>query len=308
MLRNELRWSKSRGVVFRECLRKYYLRYYQGWEGWKAGAPAVNRLAYRFSKMATMATLAGSTVHRTIARALHAVRRGEPPVLDAEAAVESMRRVWRDTEAKLYLKNPKRHPPLMEVYYDMKPTPERRQTYAQRVRDCLGAFERSEIFTDICARGGFLWVERDDDAYEPRTVFQVEWDEAYGSPDFVREVDGRVEIFDWKTGTESPEDEVQVTVYAAWALEQLQADPAAIDGRLVYLNDGARVERVSISPNDIENVRRLILDELGQMKRVLVDAASNTPKPPADFPMTDDRALCRRCEYREMCFPNGVAQ
>ena len=130
----------------------------------------------------------------------------------------------------------------MEVYYDEKPSPERRQMFAQRVRDCLAAFERSEIFADIRARDGFLWVERDDDAFEPRTIFQVEWDEAYGSPDFVREVDGRVEIFDWKTGTESPEDEVQVTVYAAWALEQLQADPKSIEGRLVYLNDGARVE------------------------------------------------------------------
>lgn len=307
MLRNELRWSKSRGVVFRECLRKYYLRYYQGWEGWKSAAPPAARLAYRFSKMATLATLAGTTVHRAIARALNALRRGEPAVLDAEAAVESMRRVWRDTEAKLYLKNPKRHPPLMEVYYDEKPSPERRQMYAQRVRDCLAAFERSEVFADIRAHGGFLWVERDDDAFEPRTIFQVEWDEAYGSPDFVREADGRVEIFDWKTGTESPEDEVQVTVYAAWALEQLQADPAAIEGRLVYLNDGARVERVSISPNDIENVKTLILDELGGMKRVLVDAQSNTPKPPVEFPMTDDRALCRRCEYREICFPGGVA-
>ena len=306
MLRNELRWSKSRGVVFRECLRKYYLRYYQGWEGWKSNATAANRLAYRFSKMPTLATLAGSAVHRAIAHALHALRRGEPHSLDPEGAVESMRRVWRDTESKLYLKNPKRHPPLMEVYYGDRPDPERRQMFAQRVRDCLAAFERSEIFADIRARDGFLWVERDDDAFEPRTIFQVEWDEAYGSPDFVREVDGRVEIFDWKTGTESPEDEVQVTVYAAWALEQLQADPKSIEGRLVYLNDGARVERVAITPNDIENVKTLILDELVGMKRGLVDAQSNTPKPIGDFPMTEDRALCRRCEYREMCFPDGI--
>jgi CRISPR/Cas system-associated exonuclease Cas4 (RecB family) len=307
-LRNELRWSKSRGVVFRECLRKYYLRYYGAWEGWKSTAPEEARRSYRFSKMLTLATLAGQAVHQEIARHLNAIRRGESAPIDAEGAVAWMRRVWKDTEQKLYLKNPKRHPPLMEIYYDCLPPEEKRRAFAQRVRDCLDAFARSAVYAEI-ARGGpesWLWVERDDDTFDPRTIFSIEWDEAFGSPDFVRQEHDRLEIYDWKTGVETPEDEVQVTVYAAWAVEQLQAPPDAIEGRLVYLNDGARVERVTITPNDIENVRRLIQDELGQMKRLLLDAQSNTPQPMEHFPQTDDRALCRRCEYREVCFPAGV--
>ena len=52
-IRNELRWSKSRGGIFHECRRKYYLRYYQTWEGWKRSAPEETRAAYRFSKMVT---------------------------------------------------------------------------------------------------------------------------------------------------------------------------------------------------------------------------------------------------------------
>lgn len=307
-IRNELRWSKSRGSVFRECLRKYYLRYYQAWEGWKRTAPEESRLAYRFGKMATLATLAGQAVHAEIARHLHALKRGETDGLDPEAAVAWMRTVWKDTESKLYLKNPKRHPPLMEVYYDAAPAPEQRQKYAQRVRDCLGALAASKDYAELVgdAPEDWVWIERDDDAFEPRTIFSVEFDEAFGSPDLVRLHDGVFQIYDWKTGTESPEDEVQVTVYAAWALQQLGARPEAVEGRLVYLNDGARLERVRISPRDIENVVALILKELDEMKRLLVDAQTNTPHPPERFPQTTDRMLCRRCEFREMCFPAGV--
>lgn len=307
-IRNELRWSKSRGVVFRECLRKYYLRYYQSWEGWKAGAPEPVRLAYRLSKMVTLATLAGQAVHAALARHLHALRRGERPTLDPEEPVAEMRRVWKDTEAKLYLKNPKRHPPLMEVYYESAPSPQKRQEFAQRARSCLANFAASALYRDLLADDprAWVWIERDDDAFEPRTIFPVEWDEAFGSPDFVRLSEGKLQIYDWKTGVESPEDEVQVTVYGAWAVEQLGAAPDAIEGRLVYLNDGARLEHVKISPHDIEHVKTMILDELGAMKELLVDARSNTPQPAARFGQTSDRVLCRRCEYRGICFPEGV--
>lgn len=307
-IRNELRWSKSRGGVFHECLRKYFLRYYHSWEGWKASAPEPVRKAYILSKMMSMATLAGQAVHRSIARHLNGLKRGQTLPLDPEGAVGWMRRVWKDTAGQLYLKNPKRHPPLLEVYYDQRPSPERRQEYAARVRNCLANFEASALYRSILQSGpeSWVWIDRDDDQFEARTIFQVDWDEAFGSPDFVRTVEGRIEIYDWKTGIDTPEDEVQVTVYGAWAVEQLQARPDAIDGRLVYLNDGARVEPVRISPHDIDHVRSLILDELAEMKTKLVDAQTNTPHPMTEFPMTDDRVLCRRCEYQEMCFPEGV--
>ena len=117
--------------------------------------------------------------------------------------------------------------------------------------------------------------------------------------------DGRVNIVDWKTGRgEGRFNEVQVAGYALYATEQGWAPEAdQISTELDYLVI-PKVVRRSVNAKGIENARRFIEKSAATMKALLVDPQLNVARL-EDFPMVDRPQLCRRCNFRKLCFPRG---
>ena len=118
-----------------------------------------------------------------------------------------------------------------------------------------------------------------------------------------RDHDGRVVIVDWKTGrNEGRFNEVQVAGYALYAAEQgWVEEPEAITTELNYLVIPKAVRR-AVDRKRIDNARGFIQKSAGNMKALLVDPLGNLARL-EDFPMVDRPSLCRRCNFRRLCFP-----
>jgi hypothetical protein len=95
-----------------------------------------------------------------------------------------------------------------------------------------------------------------------------------------------------------------VAGYALYATEQgWVTEPEQISTELNYLVIPKAVRR-SVNRKAIENARSFILKSAGTMKALLLDPLENLARL-EDFPMIDRPQLCRRCNFRRLCFPRG---
>jgi CRISPR/Cas system-associated exonuclease Cas4 (RecB family) len=122
-----------------------------------------------------------------------------------------------------------------------------------------------------------------------------------------RDADGRVVIVDWKTGrAEGRFNEVQIAGYALYAAEQGWVDdPEQILTELHYLVI-PRSKRRTVKAQQLEHARRFIARSAGDMKALLLEPLTNLARL-EDFPMIDRPRVCRRCNFRRLCFPRMEA-
>jgi hypothetical protein len=93
-----------------------------------------------------------------------------------------------------------------------------------------------------------------------------------------------------------------VAGYALYATEQgWVASPEEISTELNYLVI-PRATRRGVTQKKIEHARSFIAKSAGNMKSLLVDPLENLARL-EDFPMVDRPRLCRRCNFRKLCFP-----
>ncbi|MDP8213814.1 MAG: PD-(D/E)XK nuclease family protein [Candidatus Euphemobacter frigidus] len=303
---NPFRWSKSRASTFTECKRKYYLRYYQHWGGWKEESPEINRLAYRLGKMVSMATLVGSAVHEVLARHFRGLQNDRFRELVPEQAVEIMRRVWMDARKELWRRNPKKFPPLFEIYYDRVPPVERLQAYADQARRAVAAVGETPLYklARSLDRSDFLWVDPVRDTFSEEIFFSVPPFEAIFVPDLVLRAEGRILIVDWKTGKARDQDHLQMEAGAIWARQRLDTAGAEIQGVLAYLSPGL-VDEFTITDQDCLRARRVIVSEMEAMSGYLKDPLKNIPLVKEAFPMHNNVKFCKYCEFQEICLTNS---
>jgi len=315
-------WSASRHDTFASCKRRYYYSYYASLDD-----PEI----YRLKKLSALPLWAGSVVHDTIEAFLRANDRLPSPE-DQEALIRSvvhsgMVGDWRTSEAGL--------PPVDDLPYGGGPPPVERPApagsqepgpEADRPRLPFRLFEHEyqvpveredkRIAVNVVMRslkhffssdtlrralevGRERWL-----ALEDLVSFHVGEVEVFLRMDLAyRDHDGRVVIVDWKTGrNEGRFNEVQLAGYALFATEQgWVAQPELISTELNYLVIPKAVRR-SVNRKGIENARRFILKSAGTMKALLLDPVLNLARL-EDFPMIDRPQLCRRCNFRRLCFP-----
>jgi CRISPR/Cas system-associated exonuclease Cas4 (RecB family) len=118
-----------------------------------------------------------------------------------------------------------------------------------------------------------------------------------------RRADGRVVIVDWKTGrSEGRFNEVQVACYALYAAEQGWVRSAEeIETQLVYLALSRTVSR-RLTAATLDRVRSFVRRSADGMRALLTDVITNVARE-QDFPRIDDPRVCRRCNFRRLCFP-----
>ena len=300
---NVIRWSKTRMGIFKECRRKYYLRYYLHWGGWEDQAPEISRLAYRLGKMVTMPMLVGSSVHEVLAAHLRALRNGQYRSLNSELAVKKMRRVWMDAKRELWRASPKKYPPLFEIYYDQIPPQERLLGYADKARRTVQTCRQLPLYRQLKAldRSGFLWVDPAGGAFNQRVVFEVGPYQAISIPDLVFREEGIVYLIDWKTGKRNDADRIQMEAGAIWARFQPGMKERPVRALLVYLETGEVVD-FEITEEDRQSASEKISQDMEAMLGLLEDPEANLPLPMEAFPPRENRNYCRHCEFQELCF------
>jgi CRISPR/Cas system-associated exonuclease Cas4 (RecB family) len=288
--RAEFSWSLSRHDTFMTCKRRYYYAYYAAQDD-----PEI----YRLKKLSALPMWAGSVVHDTVERLLK-TRERLPSPTEQEAVVRAavhsqMVADWRDSEqGSLRFR-------LFEHEYGLPVEPEDKKIAVTTVVRSLRHLFRSETLREAFAAGRENWLSIEDlVSYHVGGVPVVlRMDLAF------RTRDGQVLIVDWKTGrNEGRFSETQIAGYALYALEQgWVSAPAELRTELAYLVVPRFVRR-AVKAGTLEHARQFIERSAANMKALLRDPLANVAQL-EDFPMIDRPQVCRRCNFRRLCFPRG---
>jgi len=284
----EFSWSVSRHDTFASCKRRYFYSYYASEDD-----PEIRRL----KKLSALPLWAGSVVHETIEAFLKA-RDTLPSQTEQEALIKAavhgqMLSDWRDSEAgSLRFR-------LFEHEYQVQVDAEDKKIVVGIVMRSLKNFFKSPVLAEALAVGRGQWLTVED-----LISFDVD-----GVPVFLRmdlafrDQAGRVVIVDWKTGRgEGRFSEVQVAGYALYASEQgWVQNPEEIQTELAYLAIPRYVRR-AVDRRKVDHLRRFIQKSATTMRGLLLDPVANLARL-EDFPMVDRPQMCRRCNYRKLCFP-----
>jgi CRISPR/Cas system-associated exonuclease Cas4 (RecB family) len=123
----------------------------------------------------------------------------------------------------------------------------------------------------------------------------------YVKPDlaFIHPDDGLLWLVDWKTGRARLEDDLQLATYALFAQSKWGAEPEQVRGVLSYLATGEE-RRVELGATALDEAREKIRSSMSEMRSLLHDVDENVALR-EDFPQTEDKNRCPRCNFRQFC-------
>jgi CRISPR/Cas system-associated exonuclease Cas4 (RecB family) len=299
---NEVSWSRTRASTFATCKRRYWFQYYLKWNGWDARAPADRKTAYRLSNMTNLVFLAGEAAHEAIKAALTDVRSGAG--IDVERAENAARAYMNDTWAKAKAKrflyaSPKWNRPVFELYYGEPPTRERLELASEAARGPVRRLLSSPFFQDLAATASpdsWFWIDEKGPISDDAQAVRVDGARVWALPDFARKDGDRCVVYDWKSGSPKPEDELQILSYSLHARDVWGYPAEKIDALLVYLKEGVDVRRVAVSDATLAKAEAAIAADVAAMR-----ALHATDPPPDAFPTIDDPRACGECFFRELC-------
>jgi hypothetical protein len=302
-LKNEFTWSKSRGDVFRLCRRKYYYQYYGSWGGWEPLAPPEARRAYVLKQLKNRFLWAGEVVHHDVAHALRRLSLGEFVTLEQSLtrARTRMRRQFLDSRARLYWQKPKEIAGFCEHEYNLPVTREQWKGTWRHVETCLRNFYADALFQKLQKLGPWAWK-----TIEHRLSFPLGDIPVFVKIDLAFEEDGFLTIVDWKTG-KSDDSEAGLFPLACCALfaqEEWDYPPERmriVESNLYTGRDAARV----INGEKLEEIAERIRNESRLMKAALAGPLDNRADI-ADFSLTENKVLCRGCNFQRLCYPQGL--
>jgi CRISPR/Cas system-associated exonuclease Cas4 (RecB family) len=283
-------WSASRHDTFATCPRKYYYSYYGILED-----PEVQRL----KQLSALALWAGSVVHETIEDFLRAS--DEIPETAVQEALiravvhERMLKEWKESESGTVGFR------LFEHEYTQPIEQEDKKILVGIVMRSLRNFFKSPILREAFRVKRSAWL-----SMEELVSFHVGDVPVFLRMDLAfRDERGRVRIVDWKTGRRAGKfNDVQIAGYALYAAEQGWAKSATeISTELAYLI-WPRYVRKDVTQPVLDVARGFVTRSAKTMRALLNDPDANAARI-EDFPRIDRPRICRRCNFRKLCFPRG---
>jgi len=292
-------WSQSRRSTFRECLRRYFYRYYASHRGWENDANPHTALTYRLKQITNLHLLVGSIVHELASEAILRARGGQEPIeLDAliSAGRGRLNRAWAESQDRAsWERFPKRRIMLHEVYYGSGPSGPLIETIREKLTSSLEGLLRSVSYREA-AEAPYIEVKEADRL----DSFVLDGVTIYAQPDLLyRRGSGEVRIVDWKTGGERDGDVRQLRAYALYVRSRVDLESDSITGVLEYLGEGTRSEAPipqSLSDEEANSIR----DSISMMREYLFDPNLNVALPKDHFPLRTDLDACRFCEFYEL--------
>jgi PD-(D/E)XK nuclease superfamily protein len=304
-IKSEFAWSWSRHEMFYQCPRKIYWQYYGSWGGWEQEAPQDAALSYRLKHIKSVAMLVGGTLHEVVRERLRLRPEAGGPVPAQQIQDEVERRVLkrlRESRNRDWERfgEPKHYALLFEDYYGRGIDEREQETALEFARECAAGFSAS-----VYARRAFAVPKK-----RLRIIDPADFDEmkiaidgvpVYAAPDLVVEdADGLLHIVDWKTGKTGKADVAQLAVYGLYAAEKVGAPLERVVAHLVYVRSGES-EKYTNLREGVAEARRRISTYTEDVRSRLTDVENNVAGNIEFFPMTENRMLCRRCKFQEIC-------
>ncbi len=300
-LKNEFSWSVSRNRIFRDCHRAYYYRHYGSWGGWDPKGDPAAREAYVLKNLGNRYTFAGQVVHETVADVLNRHRYGREvgPEEAKQSALGMLRKGFQESRSGQYRLRPKRAVGLFEHEYAEDLSDEEWQRMRNRVFTCLDNFFASKVREVILETRIENWLPIDS-----LDSFEFEGTKVYVAPDFALTNDqGNALLIDWKTGRPGEgHDRMQLVCYGLFARDKWGVDPRRSIGELHYLLTDD-VDIVTLDEAALAEGTAHMRDSIREMKALLTDPDENTARIER-FAQTADRAVCARCNFRRLCWPD----
>jgi CRISPR/Cas system-associated exonuclease Cas4 (RecB family) len=302
---NDFAWSWSRHQMLYQCARKIYWQYYGSWGGWDAAAPKDAALAYRLKQIKSVAMLVGELFHEVVGARLRMRSDAPAPVPVEQIREEVERRLLkrlRESRNRDWERfgQPKKYAILFEDYYG----PGVNSAMSDVAIELIGACAQGLAASPYGRRSFEVPKKRlriiDPLSFDDKKM-TVDHVTVYAAPDLVVEDDqSTLHIVDWKTGKAGKANIAQLSVYGLYVSEKLGAPIERITAHLVYLATG-EIERHDNLREGVAEARRMISTYTTDVRARLSDIGRNIAGDMGQFPMTDDRSLCRRCNFRELC-------
>jgi CRISPR/Cas system-associated exonuclease Cas4 (RecB family) len=296
-LTNDFSWSFTRHRTFETCRRKYYYAYYGSWGGWEEGADERTKLLYRLKKITTVPMLVGDIVHQVINASLDYLGgHAEYPLEKAEQrAIDQFKQAWRESKEKAWKKSPSRATNLFEHYYQEELSQEALLEFRDALVENVHGFYHSESYGFIKTISKREWLTK-----EKLTTLDVDGIPVWVKLDFAARYGNRVYIYDWKTGRVVKEDELQLAVYALYAMEHWGVQIEDLRLFDIYLRKQLPV-KVKVNQSHILQTEQLIHRSSNAMLNLLEDESSNLARED-QFPLIDNPNICRRCNFKAACY------
>ena len=299
-IENTFSWSKSRGEEFRECERKYFYDRYASWGGWDKNAPRETRMAYVLKNLKNRWAWKGETVHHVIEDVLKSLKNGQAVTLDTALArlTETMRRNYKSSKAKKHWEDPKNNLGLFEHEYEKPVSDEIWKEIHDSSAQCLKNFYGSALFKELKEDDKKSWL-----VIEDLEEFQFEGAKIYVKLDFARLKNGKIEIFDWKTGKDDgAAATVQIGAYAMYAMKKWNVPVSELRAFLFYLTEPSpTVNEQAVNEALIQDTMGKMSQSIHGMHELLLDPVKNIPKPRANFSFTENTRLCGYCNFYKIC-------
>lgn len=283
-------WSASRHDTFATCPRKYYYSYYGILED-----PEVQRL----KQLSALALWAGSVVHETIEEFLR-TNDTIPELAVQEALIkavvhERMLGEWKQSEGGTTGFR------LFEHEYIQPIEQEDKKILVGIVMRSMRNFFKSPLLREAFKVSRSAWL-----SMEELVSFHVGDVPVFLRMDLAfRDERGRVRIVDWKTGRRAGKfNDLQVAGYALYAAEKGWVTSATeISTELAYLF-WPKYVRKDVTQPLLDTARGFVTRSARTMRALLNDPDANRARI-EDFPRVDKPRICRRCNFRKLCFPRA---
>lgn len=294
-------WSESRVKTMRECPWRYYLTYFQSWEGWLPSAPQEKQRAYMLKNMTNMPMWVGSIVHDVIEDIINIGRQtGKWRTLEQAQhdGVQSLRRGWKQSIEKRWQHSPKRNINLAEHFYQEEMKQNDLDAFKQKVLKSIKAFYDIPLFKILKNLAKDDWLTLED--FQRFTLNTGE--EVTVKIDCGFKYDRKVYLLDWKTGRVNDSVIDQLTTYAMYALKQGWAKkPEEIVIIPVYLMAYSDIgekatPHLEVTMKHMERQAGIVRREYGLLTKAFEERDN-----PSHFERTENEHACSRCFFRDMC-------
>ncbi len=312
-IHRKLSWSHSRALLFEECPRKYYWRYYAPYGGNAPWETANREMLYLLGRLTNVPMLVGSIVHTLARDALRSARGGHrwaegTFAASAQALLKKALNASRKAAG---------HPPrgegkdtavLAAHHYGQPFGPQELQAAMERA-----AFYGRKLYEHPAFQralenpAGLLAI----DSYGRLTLLDVP---VLAVPDLVQqEQDGSLRVIDWKTGNgvagRLDTYARQLAGYALYARQQWGVEADQITCEIAVLQDGSTVS-VPVTEETLRQTEGRIAASILEMQSRLRDLEQNQAHR-EDFPMRPGSVVssgiaptgCQWCAYKSVCFP-----
>ena len=276
-----LGWSFSRYQMFDVCKRQYYYHYY-GRQHDKESAKIRN-----LRDLTSIPLQIGTMLHEGICTLLKRVRKDSSPV-KKENVLE-----WLYKKSSQAVNNSKF---LEQQYFHQTVDVD---DIWESVRQGMENFLESERFKELhaeAASGKAKWL------VEPKGFGEMRIGnlKAYCKADFIQAVPEGYTIFDWKSGKQNVQrDSLQLTGYAHYVNYHFEKPVEEVSCVAAYVLP--EYKELLLESIDSQYFIELVAEQTNEMHAYCKDVEANVPKNKEHFACTDNEAICRHCNYQELC-------